>query len=204
MNYRGPKKHKSMDSDEDDEEPQNEPGNLFKFSTLFVSVRPHHQGPGASSQGPAASSQGPAASAASGDEDSEYSDEYSARSQDSERTLFLTDLYVLTDDEHWTMTRETHKYAAAAGSFCFVTTENGDQQDICNLITVPCVQRSLYLNEVTNDSGSPKVEVPRGVDGRTTDILKRCMATCRKASGTRAKMRSRARKEASAQEVRGY
>ena len=30
------------------------------------------------------------------------------------------------------------------------------------------------------------------------------MATCGNAAGTRAKMRSRARKEASAQEVRGY
>ena len=30
------------------------------------------------------------------------------------------------------------------------------------------------------------------------------MATCGKAAGARAKMRSRARKEASAQEVRGY
>ena len=30
------------------------------------------------------------------------------------------------------------------------------------------------------------------------------MATCGRAAGTRAKMRSRARKEASAQEVRGY
>ena len=43
------------------------------------------------------------------------------------------------------MTPETHKYAAAAGSFCFVTTENGRQQDIYNLTTMPCVQRSLYL-----------------------------------------------------------
>ena len=196
MNYRGPKKHKSMDSDEDDEEPRNEPGTASN-SQPFVPVRPHHQGPGASLQGSAAS-------ATFGDEDSEYSKEYSAQSQDSERTLLLTNLYVLTNDEHWTMTRETHRYAAAARSFCFVSTENGDQQDICNLIIVPCVQRSLYLDEVTNDSGSPKVEVPRGVGGRTRDMLKRCMATCRKASGTRAKMRSRARKEASAQEVRGY
>ena len=67
--------------------------------------------------------QGPAASAISGDEDSEYNDEYSAQSQDSGRTVLYPDLYVLTNDEHWTMTLETHKYAAAAGSFCFVTTE---------------------------------------------------------------------------------
>ena len=35
-------------------------------------------------------------------------------------------------------------------------------------------------------------------------MLERCMATCGKAAGARAKMRSRARKEASTQEVRGY
>ena len=114
------------------------------------------------------------------------------------RTLFCPDLYVLTNDEHWTMTPETDKYAAAAGSFCVVTTENRDQQDTCNLITMPCVQRSLYLNEVTTDFGNIKVEVPKGVDGQTRDMLERCMATCGKAAGTRAKMRSRALKEASA------
>ena len=139
----------------------------------------------------------------SGDDDSEYIDEYSAQSQDSERTVFYPDLNVLIDDEHWTMTPETHKYAAAARSFCFVTTENEDQQDMCRLITMPCVQRSLYLNEVTNDFGNVKVQVPKVVDGRTRDMLERCMATCRKAAGTRAKMRSRARKEASHQEVGG-
>ena len=61
------------------------------------------------------------------------------------------------------MTLETHKYAAAAESFCFVTTEVGDQQDICNLTSMPFVPRSLYLNEVTNNFGSTKVEVPKGV-----------------------------------------
>ena len=90
-----------------------------------------------------------------------------------------------------------------AGSFCFVTTENGDQQGMCNLTTMPCVQRSLYLNVLTDDFGSIKFEVPKGVDGRTRDMLERCMATCGRAAGTRAHMRSRARKEASAQEVRG-
>ena len=120
------------------------------------------------------------------------------------RTLFYPDLYVLTNDEHWTMTPETHKYAAAAGSCCVSMTENGEQQDICNLITMPCVQRSLCLNGATNDFNSIKVEVPKGVDGQTRDMLERCMATCGRVAGTRAKMRSRARKEASAQEVRGY
>ena len=154
-----------MDSDEDDEEPQNEPGTSSTFPPTVPVLR-HYQGP-------AANSQGPAASAISGDEDSEYSDEYSAQSQDSGRTVLHPDLYVLTEDEHRTMTPETHKYAAAARSFCFVTTENGDQQDRCKVITMPCVQRSLYVNEVTDDSGNIKVEVPKGVDGRTAHMLER-------------------------------
>ena len=167
------KKHKSMDSDEDDEEAQNEPG-TYSNSQPTVPVLPY--------------SQRPAASAISGDEDSEYSDEYGAQSQDSGRTALSRSL--------WAMTPETHKYAAAAaGPCCFVTTENGDQQDICKLTTMPCVQRSLCLNEVTDDFGNIKVEVPEGVDGRTRDMLERCMATCGRAAGTRAKRRSRARKE---------
>ena len=139
------KKHKSLDSDEDDEEPQNEPGTSSN-SQPTVPVLPY--------------SHGPAASSISGDEDSEYSDEYSAQRQDSGRTVLYPDLYVLTDDEHWTKTPETHKYAAAAGSFCFVTTAIKDQQDICKLTTMPCVQRSLCLNEVTDDFGNITVEVP--------------------------------------------
>ena len=95
-----------------------------------------------------------------------HSDEYSAQSEDSARTILYPDLYVLTNDDHWTLTPETHMYAAAAGTFCFVTTENGDQQDICNLTTMPFVQRLLYLDELTNDFGNIKVEVPKGVDGR--------------------------------------
>ena len=85
-----------------------------------------------------------------------------------------------------------------------VTTEDGRQLDICNLTTLPCVQKSLYLNEVIDDFSNIKVEVPKGVDGRTTNVLERCMATCGRAAGTRAKMRSRARqKKASVQEARG-
>ena len=82
--------------------------------------------------------------------------------------------------------------------------ENGEQQDICNLITMECVQRSLTLNEVTNDFDNMKVEVPEEVDGPTQNMLERCRVVCGRAAGTRAKMRSRVRKEASAQEVRGY
>ena len=93
------------------------------------------------------------------------------------------------------MTTETHKYAAAAGSFCFVTTENGRQQDIYNLTTMPCVQRSLYLIEVTDDFGHIQVKVPKGFDGRTRDVLEQCMTTCGKAARMKAKRKSRARKE---------
>ena len=59
------------------------------------------------------------------------------------------------------MTPETHKCAAAAGTFCFVTKDNGDQQDICNLTTMPSIQRSLYLNEMTNNFSVIQVEVPK-------------------------------------------
>ena len=102
------------------------------------------------------------------------------------------------------MTPETHKYAAAAGSFRFVTKDNGRQQDIYNLTTMPCVQRSLYLTKMTDNFGHVQVEVPKGVDGRTRGVLEPCMTTCGKAAGMKAKRRSRARKEASTQEVRGY
>ena len=43
----------------------------------------------------------------------------SARSQDSGRTVLVPDLFILTNDEHWTVALEAHKYEAAAGSFCF-------------------------------------------------------------------------------------
>ena len=69
---------------------------------------------------------------------------------------------------------------------------------------MPCVQRSFCLDDVTNDSSSTQIEVPKGVNSQTRDMLERCMATCGKAARARAKMRSRARKETSAQEVRGY
>ena len=144
------------------------------------------------------------------DDDDEYGDgesgpaTQSARSHDYRKTVLYPDLHVLTNGEHWTVTPETHKYAAAAGSFCFVTTENGEKEDICNSTTMPCVEPSLCLDEVTNDSSSTQVEVSKGVNSQTRDMLERCMATCGKAAAARAKRRSRARKEASAQEVRGY
>ena len=69
---------------------------------------------------------------------------------------------------------------------------------------MPCVQRSLYLNEMTKNFSNIQVGVPKGVDGRSRDVLEQCMTICGRAAGTTAKMRSRARKEASAQEVRRY
>ena len=72
------------------------------------------------------------------------------------------------------------------------------------MFTMPVCNYHLYLNEVTNDYDSTKDEVPRGVEGPTRDRLERCVATCGKAAAARAKMRTLARKEASAEEVRGY
>ena len=54
------------------------------------------------------------------------------------------------------MTPEAHKYAAAAGSFCFVTTENGAEPNIYKLTTIPGVQRSLCLDEVIDKLNSKK------------------------------------------------
>ena len=81
-----------------------------------------------------------------------------------------------------------------------MTTENGEQLDIYNF----SVQRSLCLDEVIDDSSSTQVNSQKGVDSQTRDMLERCAATSGKAAGARAKRKSRARKEASAQEVRGY
>ena len=114
-----------------------------------------------SSQEPAASSQDPAALDNSGIEDTEKSDEYSAQSQDSERTSFYSDLYVLTDDEHWTMTPETQKYAAAARLLLL--------RDHRKWRTTGCLQFDTMpwcLDDVTNNSGSKQVEIPQGVDRR--------------------------------------
>ena len=61
------KKHKSMDSDEDGEEPENEPG-TSSTSHPTVPVLPYHQGPAASCQGPDVLDN-------SEDEDSDYGDE---------------------------------------------------------------------------------------------------------------------------------
>ena len=113
----------------------------------------------------------------------------------------------LRSDLWWALDNDTLRHTnmqQQLDHFVFSMSENGDQQDICNLITMPCVQQSLYLNGATNDFDNMKVEVPKRVDGQTKDMLERRMVTCGRAARTRAQMRSRARKEASAQEVRGY
>ena len=185
-----------MDSDEDDE-PSESTSSSHGPSTSTTSTR----------------SQRTSTSTSSEDESADNGDDHgegesgpaiqSKRSHDSGRTVLCPDLHVLTNDEHWTVTPEAHKYAAAAGSFCLVTTANGEQQEKYNLTTKLGVQRSLCLEEVTDNSSSTRVELPSGVDNQTRDMLERCMSTCGKAAGARAKMKSRARKEASAQEVRG-
>ena len=152
------KKHRPMDSDEDDEVPQNEPG-TSSHTQPPVPVLPLQSGSASSSHGPSTSttltnSQRMSTSTSSEDESADNDDAHgeaesgpaSARSHDSRRTVLFPDRYVLTNDEHWTMTPEAHKHAAAAaGSCCFVATENGEQQDIfqfdyfskCAAITVP-------------------------------------------------------------------
>ena len=110
------------------------------------------------------------------------------------KTILYPDLYVLINDDHWTMTPETHKYAAEAGSFCFLLPKKEINRQLAICTTMPFVQRLLDLMSWSS----------KRVDGRTKDVLERCMASCGKAAGTRAKMRSRARKEASAKEIRGY
>ena len=78
----------------------------------------------------------------------------------------------------------------------------GEQQDIRNLVTVPCVQRSLCLDVAVNDHSKLQFNVSRRVSSRIRDMLERGMATTGKAARARAWILSRARKEASAQEVR--
>ena len=80
-------KHKSMDSDEDDEEPQNEPGTsstsqapTLMTKTVSIAMCTAHE--------------------------VRTLDGYCATQIRSH----------LIDDEHWTVTPETHKCAAAAGS----------------------------------------------------------------------------------------
>ena len=147
------------------------------------------------------SSQRTSTSTSSEDESTNNDDEHgegesgpplqSARSHDSGRTVFYPDLHVLTNNEHCTVTPETHKYAAAARSFCFVTTENGEQQDLSNLTTIPCVQRSLCLDEVIKDSSSAQVEFPKGVNSRHAVTLYGHLWKSRRSKGQNAVSRTK-------------
>ena len=65
------------------------------------------------------------------------------------------------------------------------------------------MQRSLCLEEVIDDSSSTRVEFPSGV-GNKPETRRNAVWPRGKTAGARAKRRSRARKEVSAQEVRGY
>ena len=56
---------------------------------------------------------------------------------------------------------------------------------------------------MTDDFGNIQFEVPKGVDGRTRIVLEQRLTACGKVAEIKAK-KSRARKEASAQQVRGY
>ena len=69
---------------------------------------------------------------------------------------------------------------------------------------MPRLQRTLCLNEVIENASNTRVEIPDGVGSQTRNMLERCRATSGKAARARAQMQSRARKEASTQEVRGY
>ena len=197
-----------MDLHEDDEVPQNEPGTSSNTQPTVpvLSFQP----------GSATSSQGPSTSTSSEDESTDNDDEHgegesgpaiqSARSHDSGRTVLYPELYVLTNDEALDNDARSTQVCSSSSSrsFCFVTTENDEQQDLYNLTTIPGVQRSLCLEEVIDDSSSTRVEFPNGVDNQTRHMLERCMGTCGQAARARAKKKSRARKEASAKEVRGY
>ena len=71
-------------------------------------------------------------------------------------------------------------------------------------VVTPESDDEISDDEMTNNFSNIHIEVPKGVDGRIRDVLEECMTTCGKAAGNQAKRRSRAKKEASAKEVRGY
>ena len=196
--------------------------NLERLQTLslqcqcYLSSQDQHPAHNPLTSTTSTSLQGPSASTISEDESADNDDAHgeresgptiqSARSHDSGRSVLRPDLYVLTIDEHWTMTPEAHKCAAAKSrSFCFVISENGAQQDVCNLIIMPCVCSDHYASRKRLMIPAAHVLYSQTVlTMKTREMLERCMATCGKAAGTRSKRKSRAREEASAQEVRGY
>ena len=101
------------------------------------------------------------------------------------------------------MTPEAHKYAAAPRSFCFVTAENGEEQDIYNLTAIPGVQRSLCFEEVIDDSAAHKMNSHKELTSKRETCWNAVWPPVEKPQEQEPR-KSRARKEASAQEVRGY
>ena len=117
--------------------------------------------------GSTSSSHGPSTRTSSKDEfadnDHEHGEENLAQQykvHEVVTTVLHPDLHVLTNVEHWTMTPEAHKHAAAAKSFCFVTTENGEQTDICNYRV--CSDHCASM-ELIDDSSSTQVDIPRRI-----------------------------------------
>ena len=109
------KKHKPMDSEEDDEVLRNEPGTSSNTQPP-VPALPLRSGSTSSSHGSStsntpSSAQRTSTSTSSENESADNDDNHgegesgpiqSARSQDSGREVLYPDLYVLTNDEHWT------------------------------------------------------------------------------------------------------
>ena len=115
----------------------------------------------------------------------------------------------MTNDEHWTVTPETHKCAAAAGSFCFVNhwrwrtagyLPAGHYADVCKR-SLSSWWSDQWLQHIIHKSTFLMESM---VTSQTRDMLEHCITTCGKPARSRVKMRSRTRKEASAQEVRGH
>ena len=59
------------------------------------------------------------------------------------------------------MTLAIDKYAAAAGSFCFLKPENGEQKDASNLIAMSCVQHCISMMRPTKKKKSISPRSPR-------------------------------------------
>ena len=112
--------------------------------------------------------------------------------------MLHSDIYVLINDKYRTMTSESHNYVVAVGSFCL------NQKKICNLTTLSCKKQSLFPNEMTNNFSNIQVEDSKGIDGRPKDVIERCMTSFGKTAGMKSKRRSRAQKEVSAKEVKGF
>ena len=81
--------------------------------------------------------------------------------------------------------------------------ETGDQQNIYNLTTIPRVQQSLCVEEITDDSSSTRNELLNGVVQSNQRHAGTLYGHLWKSRRSKSQEEIRARKEASAQEVRG-